>query len=84
MAGMMRCQEAVERLWSYLDDELDEADHDAVEAHLRHCLRCCGEVEFARHVRHVLATRSRPALPGDVHERLEGFIDQLDGPRSTT
>lgn len=82
MAGVIRCREAVERLWAYLDDELDEADHRAVEEHLRFCLRCCGEVMFAREVRQVLATRSRPNVPGDVRERLEGFIDQLEAPTS--
>ncbi len=82
MASMMRCRDAVERLWAYLDDELDQTDHDAVEEHLRYCLRCCGEVEFARRLRGVLSTRSRPALPVDVHERLDGFIDQLESPMS--
>lgn len=80
MSSMIRCREAVERLWAYLDDELDEAGHLAVEEHLRTCLRCCGEVEFARQVRDVLATRGRPDLPGDVERRLGGFIDRLEAP----
>lgn len=80
MAGVIRCREAVERLWAYLDDELDEADHRAVEEHLRFCLRCCGEVEFAREVRQVLAARTRPELPRDVRDRLERFIDGLEEP----
>lgn len=78
MAGMMRCRDAVERLWAYLDDELVEAEHAAVEEHLQRCLRCCGEVEFARHVRHVLATRTQLRLPADVRERLEDVVDGLD------
>lgn len=78
MAGVIRCREAVERLWAYLDDELDEAGRRAVEEHLRFCLRCCGEVEFARAVRQVLAARSRPDLPRDVQNRLEGFIEGLE------
>lgn len=80
MAGVIRCRDAVERLWAYLDEELDEVDRRAVDEHLRHCLRCCGEVEFAREVRGVLATRSQPHLPSDVQARLEDFIDGLEAP----
>ncbi len=80
MAGVIRCRDAVERLWAYLDEELDEVDRRAVDEHLRHCLRCCGEVEFAREVRGVLATRSQPNLPPDVQARLEDFIDGLEEP----
>lgn len=79
MTAPMRCREAVERLWGYLDDELDELDHEAIEQHLRFCLRCCGELAFAREVRGVLAT-ARPHLPDDAHERLSSFIELLDPP----
>lgn len=82
MAGVIRCRDAVERLWAYLDDELDEVDRREVDEHLRHCLRCCGEAEFAREVRGVLATRSQPNLPSDVRSRLENFIDGLEEPAS--
>lgn len=88
MSSPLRCREAVERLWAYLDEDLDSIDHETVEAHLKLCLRCCGELAFAREVRAALAG-SRPAIPDDVHGRLEAFIDTLDTPglaeeRSTT
>lgn len=76
MTAPLRCHEAVERLWAYLDDDLDGVDLDAVEQHLQRCLRCCGELDFARHVRDRLA-RSQPSLPGDAQQRLEAFIDDL-------
>ena len=75
------CREAVQRLWAFIDEDLDTLDHAAVEAHLRLCLRCCGELAFAREVRAVLA-RSHPPLPTAAHERLEAFIDRLDVPGS--
>lgn len=80
MTSAIGCRDAVERLWSYLDDELDDVDHAAVEEHLRFCLRCCGELAFSREVRQFLATRADAELPPDAQERLEGFIDQLDMP----
>lgn len=73
------CHEAVQRLWAYLDEDLDTIDQAAVEAHLQFCLRCCGELAFAREVRTVLA-QSQPQLPTGAQERLEAFIDRLDVP----
>ena len=77
MTAPIGCAEAVRRLWEYLDAGLDDGDHAAVEAHLAWCLRCCGELEFARHLRELLRTRSAMALPGDVHQRLAAVIDDL-------
>lgn len=81
--GMISCREAVHRLWAYLDDELDEVDRRTVDEHLERCLRCCGEVAFAREIRTTLATRSRAELPPDVQARLEDFIRHLADPTMT-
>jgi anti-sigma factor (TIGR02949 family) len=71
------CDEAVRRLWEFLDGGLDAVDHRQVEEHLVWCLRCCGELAFARELRGLLETRSEASLPGDVRRRLEGFIEVL-------
>jgi anti-sigma factor RsiW len=79
MTRPLRCREAVERLWTYLDGDLDAIDHEEVEAHLSFCLRCCGELAFAREVRARLAASQVP-VPDDVHDRLAAFIDDLGAP----
>ncbi len=76
----MGCTEAVERLWGLLDEELDEVDRAALDRHLSWCLRCCGELAFAEELRAMLRQRSGAPLPGDVHQRLESFVDQLFEP----
>lgn len=78
MTSTFRCREAVDRLWGYLDGELHDADHAAMEAHLAFCLRCCGELAFAREIRGVLTTRSVVGIPPDARSRLEAFVDELD------
>ncbi|MBW3620504.1 MAG: zf-HC2 domain-containing protein [Actinobacteria bacterium] len=78
MTHPIGCREAVERLWGYLDGELDGTAHGAMEAHLAYCLRCCGELAFAREIRDVLRTRGAGDLPGGPLERLHAFIDRLD------
>jgi anti-sigma factor RsiW len=70
----------VDRLWAYLDGELGEVDRDRVDAHLALCRRCCGELEFARRLRGLLASAAAPHLPPDVDSRLTAFLDQLEEP----
>ena len=36
----MRCEEVLNRLWEYLDEELGLTEAGAVQAHLQHCLGC--------------------------------------------
>lgn len=76
------CREAVARMWAYLDRELAPAERDDLEQHLAFCLRCCGELEFARALRRRLATATPPP-PTDVRDRLEAFLDDLDPPDRT-
>jgi mycothiol system anti-sigma-R factor len=77
MNRVITCSEAVEQLWAFLDDELHDHEEQAVEAHLAFCRRCCGEMEFAKHLRQLLARRSSTDLPADVRARLDGFVDEL-------
>jgi mycothiol system anti-sigma-R factor len=77
MDRVITCSAAVEQLWAFLDNELDDHDHRAVEAHLAFCRRCCGEMEFATHLRRLLAAKGTGELPADVRTRLDQFIDEL-------
>ena len=77
MEQVISCGAAVERLWAFLDHELDDHDQQAVEAHLAFCRRCCGELEFAKHLRRLLMTKGAGELPAGVQARLDRFIDEL-------
>jgi mycothiol system anti-sigma-R factor len=77
MDRLITCGAAIEQLWAFLDHELDDHDHQAVEAHLAFCKLCCGELEFAKHLRSLVATKAAGDLPADVRTRLDRFIDEL-------
>ena len=77
MDRVTTCSAAVEQLWAYLDHELDDQDQQAVEAHLAFCRRCCGELEFAKHLRRLLAARGTNELPAEVRARLDRFVEDL-------
>jgi mycothiol system anti-sigma-R factor len=74
---MIDCPEAVRRMWAYLDQALERTSTDELEQHLETCQRCCGELEFSRHVREkVAAGDGSLALPPDLRTRIQTLIDQ--------
>lgn len=74
---MIGCNEAIRQLWEYLDDTVDVDDRVLVEEHLARCRTCCGELEFAKELRRMLAARSADDLPADVIQRLNHTIEEL-------
>lgn len=75
---MITCEEAVRRLWEYLDGTLDEQQREAIDEHLSFCRRCCGEAEFADELRKFLRSSADVELPGDVRARLTATLDELE------
>jgi len=74
------CKEAVSRLWTYLDRNLERVQEQELEAHLGLCRHCCGELEFARQIRERLrAAAVGSEIPPQTRQRLEGFIKRLSG-----
>jgi anti-sigma factor (TIGR02949 family) len=75
---VISCDEAVDRLWGYLQDDLDAGDRERVQAHLALCRRCCGEAEFTDALRGLLGSTTGPAVPEEAEEHLLGFLDSLE------
>lgn len=45
---MLSCQEALEKVYEYLDGELDISDHDKVQEHVKICRKCYPFFDFER------------------------------------
>jgi mycothiol system anti-sigma-R factor len=72
---MIECSEAVRRLWDYLENVLEPVPTQELETHLDACTRCCGELEFNRHIRQMVAERhSVPLAPPALRERVEQLL----------
>lgn len=74
---MISCDDAVRRLWEYLDGSIGEQDKHAIEEHLSVCKRCCGEAEFADELHRFLTSHAYDELPHETRARLTGYLDQL-------
>jgi anti-sigma factor (TIGR02949 family) len=69
---MIDCREAVRRMWAYLEHELGATPTEEFETHLETCQRCCGELEFSRHLREMVAAKEgAPAMPPELRSRVE-------------
>ena len=76
--GMISCEEAMARLWEFLDGELEDAEAGAVRKHLEVCRRCYPKFDFQKawfeHVRRA----SRPIeMSDDTRRRLfQSILEQ--------
>jgi anti-sigma factor RsiW len=78
MTHVISCREAVRRLWRYLDGDLEPGEAQDVDVHLHQCVTCCGELEFSRELRRLLAAQRSASLSAEARGRLDRFIDRLD------
>ena len=74
---MIRCEDTLRELWSYLSDENTGVDRHRIAEHLDACLRCCGELEFLAELKGFLASAGEH-LPADVGARMEAFLARLE------
>jgi mycothiol system anti-sigma-R factor len=76
---MIDCPEAVRRMWDYLDQGLEARPLEELEDHLATCTRCCGELEFNRHLRQMVAERQfAPIMPPELRSRVETLLAEGD------
>ncbi len=68
---MMGCEEALDRLFEYLDGELDPGEAARVEEHLEICKRCYPRAAFERSFLDALErARERRSAPEELKERV--------------
>ena len=72
---MIDCPEAVRRMWAYLDHALERGPVEEFETHLEACQRCCGELEFSRHLKEKVAATGSEALPDPVRRQIELLLE---------
>lgn len=72
---MIDCTEAVRRMWAYLDHVLERGPAEEFETHLDACQRCCGELEFSRHLKEMAASTGSETLPDSLRRRIDLLLD---------
>jgi anti-sigma factor (TIGR02949 family) len=71
------CEEALRRLFEYLDAELAEVERRAVDDHLERCRSCFSRVEFEKRLKaHVAELGSEPVDPA-LEQRIRKVLDEF-------
>jgi mycothiol system anti-sigma-R factor len=71
------CEEALRRLFDYLDAELHGEPEREMQQHLERCRTCFSRLEFEKRLKaHVGELRSEP-VPAELQERIRKIIDRF-------
>ncbi len=75
--GMIRCEDAMRKLWDFLDGELAEDEREALKKHLEVCNRCYPAYDFQRaYLDYTRRLATREQAPSELRKRL--FMKLLD------
>jgi anti-sigma factor (TIGR02949 family) len=76
--GMIRCEEAMARLWEFLDGELEDVEEEAVRKHVEVCNRCYPKYDFQRaYFEYMQRTSRRSEGSTDLrHELFQELLEQ--------
>jgi len=75
--GALNCEDVMERLFGYLDRELDEAARADIEYHLHACRGCFSRTEFERRLRAKLVETATLPAPASLHDRVRTLIERF-------
>ena len=69
------CEEALRRLFEYLDAELHGDPHREMEQHLERCRSCFSRVEFEKRLKAYTTELGREAAPPELERRIRKLLD---------
>lgn len=78
MTESIGCQEALQRLYEYLDGELNPENADEVRRHIELCEACYPEVKFTTGFRDAVrrAARGQPVCPDSLREKVARLLEE--------
>lgn len=84
MTKMMRCHEAMGRLWEFLDGEMPVEDRRALERHLEVCGRCFPAYDFQRaYLEYTQNLAAQAVPPPELRRRLFQALLEMDAEGSS-
>lgn len=78
--GPNNCDEALQRLYEYLDSELDNATSEGIRSHLDDCGHCTRGFDFEKRLKVVVRERLAEEVPQQFIVRLRVALDQEASP----
>lgn len=73
----INCEEALKRLFEYIDHELHSHQHDEMEEHLSRCRSCYSRLEFEKRLHQHLKDATQKKAPEELHNKVKSIIRKL-------
>lgn len=73
----LSCEKVMERLFDYLDRELDGELSAEIDRHLERCRDCFTRAEFEKKLRAKLAGTGTVKAPEGLRRRIRGLLDRF-------
>lgn len=80
----LTCEEVIERLFDYLDRELDGQQAADIERHLARCRDCFTRAEFEKRLRARVEASGTATTPPRLRRRLRDLLDHFDDEHDAT
>jgi mycothiol system anti-sigma-R factor len=74
MKTRIGCEEVIEKLFEFIDRELDESARREVEQHLETCRGCFSRAEFERRLRARVAQAAQARAPDRLRQRIRMIV----------
>lgn len=71
------CDEALDRLFDFLDEEIAEIDGDRIRQHLADCEPCLGEYEISECLKKLVRRSCHDVAPDGLHVRIREQLTVL-------
>lgn len=74
----LSCEQVIERLFDYLDRELDHQQTADIERHLTQCRDCFTRAEFEKRLRARVEAAGTVKAPPRLRQRIRELLDRFD------
>jgi mycothiol system anti-sigma-R factor len=71
------CEQALKQILDYIDHELNELEHAAMQQHLRTCKSCFSRAEFEQRLKEKLGALCDEEAPSQLDERIKSLLKSL-------
>lgn len=71
------CEQALQRLFDFLDHELADEERDAMQRHLHTCRSCYARADFEQRLKGKLATLREQVPTPSAQQRIRRLLDSF-------
>lgn len=73
----LSCEEVIEQLFDFLDEELDAERIAEIDRHLARCRDCFTRTQFERRLREKVSEAGKEKAPDRLHGRIKGLLNRF-------